>query len=436
MKKSLATLLLSLTVLAATASADFSDVSTAHTHYAAISSLVEQGILQGYEDGTFLPGNEVNRAEALKIILLGMGIEIEEESIAGALFSDISEDDWFFGYVGTAVGLGIVKGYDDGTFRPGETVNRAEALKMLTLAAKAEPGAPSEAPFMDVAANEWFAPYANFAKTWNVEPPQTDGLWHPADDISRANISEMIYRMQIVDSSGIAFEESTNWPAVYFSTVDARMKVPFGWNYKQTGVGAMWILDDENGQMSLLSPLENGGTILMTRYANSEGASAGTLFSQLEAGLTAKTARTTVNGYDALVVYTGDLSGSGNVYREWYLVMDNGSMVHLMAMRGNGAYADYLESYMGDAVASIEFVTDGGDVEGAVESLRGAIQVDGVGESMMSLLSDWELIETDTIGVGTGTVDYYYSPGANITVKYERSYDVILDIEDGRPPPF
>lgn len=434
MKKLFATLLVSF-VFVGSALADFSDVSTAHTHYVAISSLVEQGILQGYEDGTFQPGNEVNRAEALKIILLGTGVEVTGESTAGILFSDVTEDDWFFDYVSTAVSLGIIQGYDDGTFKPAQTVNRAEAMKMLLAAAEVDVDAAGSAAFLDTPVSAWFSGYSSYAKTWNIEPPQTDGLWHPEDAITRANLAEMVYRLQETEDLGHAFDEGTNWQRKEFPTVDISMKVPFSWGYKQEGVGTVFLLDRENDQMSLLTPYENGGTLLFTRYANSEGASTANLFASIEENTLWETEETTVNGYDALVVY----HDAGIYYREWYLVLDNNSLLHLVALRGDGAYSPYLEWFFTTMVDSIEYdasTTSELTIEETVAELREAIQVDGVGTEMMELLADWELIETDTIGVGTGPVDYYYSPSANVTVKYERSFDVILDLEDGETSAF
>ncbi len=300
---------------------------------------------------------------------------------------------------------------------------------MLVLAGGIDVEAVSENFFVDVDVEAWFSKYAYFAKTWNIEPPQADGRWYPGDSVSRANISEMVYRMQLVDENGVAFEESTNWLRKDFPTVDISMKVPFGWNYKQEGVGAVWVLDTENAQMSLLSPYENGGTLLMTRYGNSEKKSADELFSGLEGE------RSVIAGYDAFVVYRDN----GVTFREWYLVMDNGSLVHLLAMRGEGYYSAYLEDYIEAMVVSLEYEPDGEiemSIEDILESLRSSIQVDGMGAEVMELLDDWELIETDAIGVGTGPVDYFYSPSGNITVKYERSYDVILDIEDGQTSAF
>lgn len=410
------------------ASAEFSDVAATDAHYVAVSALVTQSVLQGYSDGTFKPGQDVNRAEALKIILGGAGISVDSGSAAGLLFSDVATDDWFSSYVGTAVTKGIVQGYNDGTFKPEQTVNRAEAMKMLTLAAGVTVPAAAAA-FEDVSADAWYASYATYAKTWNLVAPQTDGLWHGGDNMTRADIAEMVYRLQQVKAGGASFDEATNWLRTSFDTVDISMKVPFGWGVKTEGVGAAFILDSANGQLSLLSPYENGGTVLMTRYANVEGKTSEEIFAGL-GGLA-----TTAGGYPAVEIEPG----SGSIYREWYVYLPNQSVVNLVALRGDGAYSKYLEWYFNAMVASIEYVsttTSDLTVDEIVQQLREGIEVDGVGQQLMDLLTDWDLIETDAIGVGTGPVDYYYSPSANVTVKYERTYDVLLDLRDGQTSAF
>lgn len=418
---------------AAVANADFSDVLAESEHAAAIESLVSQGILEGYEDGSFKPDQEVNRAEALKIILMGMGASVDETSVAGLVFSDVDESDWFFGYVGSGVSLGIVKGYENGSFKPEQTVNRAEAVKMLLLAGNVEAGSVSSEPFSDVSTDQWYSAYASYSKSMNIVPPQTDGLWHGEEAMTRGEIAELVYRLQIVLEQNSGFDETTNWQRIDFSTVDATMKVPFGWGMKREGVGAVFLLDRENGQVSLLDPFENGASLLMTRYANAEVQSKNALFSTIQAHTGLATNAGKVGAYDALIIdHEGEVA-----YKEWYIYLPNGRLDHFVASRGTGEYATYLEDILDLIVDSVEFsAAEDLSTEAAVEALRGAIQVDGVGSQMMDYLKDWELIETDAIGVGTGPVDYYYSPSADITIKYERSYDVILDLKEGETSAF
>lgn len=413
----------------------FIDVSSSNEHYASISSLVEQGTLEGYEDDTFRPDQEVNRAEALKMFLLGMGVGVNENSSAGLLFSDVNTEAWYAPYVGTAVTEGVVQGYADNTFRPEQTVNRAEAMKMLALAGGIDISKPSISPFMDIGIDAWYSGYAEFAKNQNIVPPQTDGLWHGEDAMTRGEIAEMVYRLQLVLSSEMPFEESTNWLRLDFPTVDITMKVPFNWGIKQEGVGAVFLLDSVNGQLSLLSPYENGGTLLMTRYSNPDGTDTEALFDALALRADGQVKEVTLGDYEALQIDYDE----GSYVREWYLALPNQALVNLVVLRGDGYYASTLDAFILAMVESIEYSNGSGTeftLDEIVEQLREMLQVDGVGAEIMGLLSDWELYETDTIGVGTGPVDYYYSPSVNITVKYERSYDVLLDLREGETSAF
>ena len=417
------------------AEASFTDLATTNRHYTAITSLVEQGVLEGYEDETFRPDQEVNRAEALKMFLMGMAVEVQTGAGSETGFNDVDAEEWYADLVGTALDEGIVGGYSDGSFKPGQSVNRAEAMKMLLLAAKINVSVPSERPFSDVGTEDWYAGYAEFAKTYNVVAPQTDGYWHGEEPLTRGEIAEMVYRLQVVNAQDSAYDESSTWARLDFPTVDITLKVPFEWGYKQEGVGAVFLLDSANGQVSLLTPYANGGTLLMTRYANNEGQSATELFAALVAKGDWASSQTTIGGYETLILEHDD----GLFYKEWYIYLPNQTLVNLVALRGDGEYRSTMEGYLDAVVASLEYSSTGGSdqtMDEILADLREVIQVDGVGTDMMALLSDWELFETDSIGVGTGPVDYYYSPSANITIKYERSFDVILDIRDGKTSAF
>ncbi len=71
-----------------------------------------------------------------------------------------------------------------------------------------------------------------------------------------------------------------------------------------------------------------------------------------------------------------------------------------------------------------------------MSALRANILVEGAGKNLIDQMGDGKIIETDTIGVGTGPVDYYYSEKYDVTVKYERASDLILDIQNGQTSGF
>jgi hypothetical protein len=122
-------------------SASFSDVPLQHRESESedrrlrrrvIITAVKHNIIEGYDDGTFRPDDPVNRAEALKILLLATGVTpLEDEDTTEREFSDVPSDSWFSPYIERAVALDFIEGYEDGTFRPGQSITRAEASKLV-----------------------------------------------------------------------------------------------------------------------------------------------------------------------------------------------------------------------------------------------------------------------------------------------------------------
>ncbi|WP_324825770.1 S-layer homology domain-containing protein [Sinanaerobacter sp. ZZT-01] len=99
----------------------------------AVTALSALGVVSGYEDGTYKPANIVTRAEMAKLIIAELGLEANATG-SKSTFKDMSGYGWAEGYIGYAQSLGIVSGYGDGTFKPGKTVSYDEALTMIVSA--------------------------------------------------------------------------------------------------------------------------------------------------------------------------------------------------------------------------------------------------------------------------------------------------------------
>lgn len=113
-------------------SSDYADVSLfTQPESAGISVLTELGAVGGYANRTFRPSRVINRAEFLKIVLRSHFDSPVSDDDAAACFPDVGQWDWFSKYVCYAKKHGIIDGYPDGTFGPGNSVNYAEALKIL-----------------------------------------------------------------------------------------------------------------------------------------------------------------------------------------------------------------------------------------------------------------------------------------------------------------
>ena len=166
MKKLLTSFLVSAFLALPVHAASYPDVAKDHLNFNAIEYLDDQEIINGYTDGTFGPDNSVTRAEAMKIILNALGIQVENN--LDPEFDDVTENDWFFDYVMTAYQKGIVSGYDDGDFKPNDEVNLAETLKILLLAAEVNlEDEVSIDVFNDVDKDSWFAASMIYARDMN-----------------------------------------------------------------------------------------------------------------------------------------------------------------------------------------------------------------------------------------------------------------------------
>lgn len=105
---------------------DFSDVPAGQWYTVAVSTLANVGAITGCGNGTFQPGKAITRAEFVTILA---GIYGENTS-KGMPFSDVGRS-WYYDAVATAYANGWVSGYTDGTFRPNQTITRAEAVVIL-----------------------------------------------------------------------------------------------------------------------------------------------------------------------------------------------------------------------------------------------------------------------------------------------------------------
>ncbi len=88
---------------------------------------VEKGYISGYDDETFKPDNTVTRAEFAKMINSAVGLK----KLDKISFSDVKSSDWFYSDICKAVKAGYVSGYEDGTFLPKNVITRQEAAVIL-----------------------------------------------------------------------------------------------------------------------------------------------------------------------------------------------------------------------------------------------------------------------------------------------------------------
>ncbi len=136
----------------------FQDVAQDAWYASTIGFAAEKGFIGGYENGSFLPKNSVTRGEFASMLVRFLGLTPS----GTPTFTDAT-DHWAASAIAVLAEQGIVGGYEDGTFRPKGNITRAEAAKMVNKALNRTPNttlvqqnmATNALPFTDVSTNHW-----------------------------------------------------------------------------------------------------------------------------------------------------------------------------------------------------------------------------------------------------------------------------------------
>jgi len=197
MKKCLAIILLFL-LIPNTEAQFFSDVPLNHWAYQYVEDLVGQGIL---DDGYFFkPERHLTRAELVKIMVLATTGVLDDQFPAESFFPDVDVSDWFYPYVQTAKITGLVDGYTDGLFRPERNVIRAEAMKIIVNGLGLAKSSSPKVRFRDYSPGAWFHIYVATAYNSGLitgkvnKKGKKQMLFGPSDPITRAEMAKITSR--------------------------------------------------------------------------------------------------------------------------------------------------------------------------------------------------------------------------------------------------
>jgi len=449
------------------ANSPFPDIAAGSEHAVAISFLKDKGIISGYSDGTFQPNKTINRAEALKLVfqsrkVLGMS----ESNAASANFPDVKASDWFYDYVNKAAALGIVKGYEDGTFKPANEITAAESLKVIFtgLIPGFEAGTVTTAPFTNVKTDQWYAPYLDFGKKDQFIEAESDGTYDADRAMSRADFAEAIYRVTYAQSNKLdVFPLNQTWNYCNNYQEGYKIKRPFSWDTLIAGDQMiLWKEDVANGQVSFARVYPNSAVAIVAVDDNPTKLTLDKYLQQIEYGTGSSKQVITLNGLPYASVF---IEQSG--LQDNYFEMPNGKIVIIYTQVGDGTLSAQLKNELRYIIASVRDSNSANADEQSCLSVTAStpattttattttapapttsssdqikadilklVLVDGKSTDALGKVSDETLISTDTIGIGTGPVDYYYSASINLTLKIDRNAATILATKDGKTNAF
>ena len=169
----------------------------------------------GYEDGTVRPGANITRAEVATIFFRLLTDETRESYWSQSSgFTDVASGAWYNNAVSTLTRAGILDGYEDGSFRPNASITRAEFTKIAVSFFKHVGGASSN-PFNDVPDSAWYAEFVKAAAELGLIDGYEDGTFRPNAPITRAEACTIVNRTlgRAPDKDNLLPEhEMLTWP--------------------------------------------------------------------------------------------------------------------------------------------------------------------------------------------------------------------------------
>ncbi len=189
----------------------YTDLTPEHKYYEAVEFITEEDIVGGYPDGTYRADQTLNRAELLKIVIEANFNDNQFTPFADeSCFDDVPAGEWFTPYVCFAKDLGVVKGYDDGNFRPNDKINLVEALKISL----------SSFGFAVEELDPWYKDIVETAAGRNFIPIDFQQF---SQEISRGQMAELITRIlkedrnELNDYLGYLSEYRVNYFTLFYN---------------------------------------------------------------------------------------------------------------------------------------------------------------------------------------------------------------------------
>ncbi|MCD7854541.1 MAG: S-layer homology domain-containing protein [Clostridiales bacterium] len=176
----------------------FTDIDQTPWAVEAINYLAGLKVVNGYTDGSFLPKNNVTRADFIIMLLNALGISGTAESN----LTDVRADKYYANYVGLAKDLGIAQGYSDGTFAPEAYISRQDMMvltwRAFTSMTDAETDTADETVLDDFADKDDISAYAEEAVSAMVSMGVVSGTnegIEPKANTTRAQTAVIMYNI-------------------------------------------------------------------------------------------------------------------------------------------------------------------------------------------------------------------------------------------------
>jgi uncharacterized protein YjdB len=363
-----------------------------------IKAMVSQGIVTGYTDNTFKPGNAISRAEFITIINRAFGFE-ESAEIS---YTDVKPGDWFAPQIQKARAAGYIAGYEDNTMRPNNKISRQEVAviigRILNLDNNA--GLTEVDRFSDAASiPSWSRGAVGAVVAAGYMTGYPDGSFKAGNNITRAEAVVVVGRCLVEE---IFSQAGTYGPATGSQTIDGNAVISVSGVTLQNMV--------INGDLTIASTVGEGNftlknvTVKGTTYVNGGGADSGIL--------DGFQGQIVVNKHGVRLIATGATSVSTTTLNTFARLEEPATLT------GTGFYNLVLT---GSIPAGTTIVISG-DFNNVVVNAPGVIVKIESGSKVASL----EVNQSASI-TGTGTISTATVNAANVTIAQTPNKTIVAE---------
>lgn len=172
------------------AAVSFKDVPNNHWAHAEVTALVDKGIIKGHSDGTFRPEDSVTRAQSAMMIV--RALKIPTDNRPNPNFKDVSPATSGYAEIAALVDLGVFAKAQN--FNPTAPATRAEVSKILVEAFKLKGTGQGVKSFKDVSASHWFYSYVDTLVHNSITTGTSKTTFSPNQDVTRVQMAVFIHR--------------------------------------------------------------------------------------------------------------------------------------------------------------------------------------------------------------------------------------------------
>src|SRR5665648_320689 len=178
-----------------------SDISD-HWAKATIQDWVDKEYVNGYEDSTFKPDNNITRAEFMTLTNKAFGYT----TTTAITYTDVEADAWYAGEVAKAKAAGYIEGYPDGTMKPENAISREEAASIIMKIDELTADADAANSYTDAAKLIWSKEAVGAVKTAEIMMGYPDGSFGPQNMIKRGEAVVTLDRAMKYESEPVTPE--------------------------------------------------------------------------------------------------------------------------------------------------------------------------------------------------------------------------------------